>query len=72
MTCRFYTSQFSYDNGLDPDGEDISVDGTIRLCQDAGSDPEDVVWLAVAYELKSPGMGEWTRKGWVDGWKNIG
>jgi DCN1-like protein 1/2 len=35
-------------------------------------DPEDVVLLAVAYELKSPRVGEWTRKGWVDGWKAIG
>ena len=59
-------------NFSDPDGENIAVDGTIRLCEDLSVDPEDVVLLAVAYELKSPGMGEWTRKGWVDGWKAIG
>ena len=34
--------------------------------------PEDVVLLAIAYELKSPGIGQWTKKGWIDGWKNIG
>ncbi|KAJ3557633.1 hypothetical protein NM688_g1365 [Phlebia brevispora] len=56
----------------DPDGDDITVDGTIKLCEDLGVDPEDVVLLAVAYELKSPSMGTWERKGWVDGWKGIG
>ncbi len=57
---------------LDPDGDEITVDGTIKMCQDLKVDPEDVVLLSVAYELKSPRLGEWTRKGWVDGWKSIG
>lgn len=56
----------------DPDGDDITVDGTIRLCEDLGVDPEDVVLLAVAFELKSPEMGVWERKSWVDGWKGVG
>lgn len=56
----------------EPDGDDISVDGTIKLCEDLDVDPEDVVLLAVAYELKSPSMGQWSRKGWVDGWKALG
>lgn len=34
--------------------------------------PEDVVLLAVAFELKSPRVGEWNRKGWTDGWKSLG
>ncbi|CAL1698208.1 unnamed protein product [Somion occarium] len=68
------TSKLStlFDKYKDPDGDDISVDGTIRFCEDLSVDPEDVVLLAVAYELKSPRMGEWSRKGWVDGWKNVG
>lgn len=57
---------------IDPDGDDINIDGTIKLCEDLSVDPEDVVLLAIAYELKSPSMGEWTRKEWVDGWKSIG
>ncbi|KAJ6554361.1 defective in Cullin neddylation protein 1 [Mycena capillaripes] len=61
-----------FDKYKDPDGSDITVDGTIRLCQDLGVDPEDVVLLAVAYELKSPRVGEWNRAGWVEGWKSIG
>jgi len=53
------------------EGETIGIDGTLRLCKDLGVDPEDVVMLAVAYELKSPSVGEWTRPGWVEGWKKL-
>lgn len=56
---------------IDPDSGNIGIDGTLKLCEDLGLNPEDVVMLAVAYELKSPGVGEWTRQGWVDGWKNL-
>jgi hypothetical protein len=28
--------------------------------------------LAIAYELKSPRVGEWNKKGWIEGWKNVG
>ena len=56
----------------DPDGDDITIDGTIKFCEDLNVNPEDVVLLAVAYELKSPSMGQWSRKGWVDGWKSLG
>ncbi|KAJ7153402.1 hypothetical protein C8R43DRAFT_444749 [Mycena crocata] len=61
-----------FDKYKDPDGAEISVDGTIRLCEDLGVNPEDVVLLAVAYELKSPRVGEWNRPGWLEGWKSIG
>ncbi|KAI0920616.1 hypothetical protein AcV5_010304 [Taiwanofungus camphoratus] len=61
-----------FDQYKDPDGEDITVDGTIKFCEDLGVDPEDVVLLAVAYELKSPRLGDWSKKGWVDGWKSLG
>ncbi|CDO68750.1 hypothetical protein BN946_scf184989.g16 [Trametes cinnabarina] len=61
-----------FDKYKDPDGDDITVNGTIQMCEDLGVDPEDVVLLAVAYELKSPAMGQWTRKGWTEGWKALG
>lgn len=48
------------------------MDGTILLCEDLQVDPEDVVLLAVAYELKSPKVGEWNRKGWIEGWSRLG
>jgi len=56
----------------DEGGDDISIEGTISLCEDLGVDPEDVVLLAIAFELKSPRVGEWSRKGWMDGWKSLG
>ena len=59
-------------SGTDSDSDEISVDGTIKLCEDLDVNPEDVVLLAVAYELKSPSMGQWSRKGWTDGWKQLG
>lgn len=56
----------------DPNQSDsISIDGTIALCADLDVDPEDVVLLAVACELKAPGVGEFTRAGWKDGWRSL-
>lgn len=57
---------------LEENSDEIGIDGTIALCSDLGVDPEDVVILAVAYELKPPAMGTWSRKGWVDGWRSLG
>lgn len=57
---------------IEPEGEDITIDGTIKLCEDLDVNPEDVVLLAIAYELKSPSMGVWTKKGWAEGWKALG
>ncbi|KIM41840.1 hypothetical protein M413DRAFT_27408 [Hebeloma cylindrosporum] len=56
----------------DPDDEDITVNGTIKFCEDLEVDPEEVVLLALAFELKSKQMGRWTRQGWIDGWKSLG
>jgi len=53
-------------------GDDITIDGTIKFCADLDVNPEDVVLLAIAYELKSPGIGQWTKQGWMEGWRNIG
>ncbi|EDR09590.1 uncharacterized protein LACBIDRAFT_293835 [Laccaria bicolor S238N-H82] len=61
-----------FDKYKDPDSKEITVDGTIRLCEDLAVNPEDVVLLAIAYELKSPRVGEWTKQGWTEGWKNLG
>ncbi|KAH8822657.1 defective in Cullin neddylation protein 1 [Flagelloscypha sp. PMI_526] len=61
-----------FDKYKESDSDSIAIDGTIQFCSDLGVDPEDVVLLPVAFELKSPRMGEWTRKEWVEGWKNLG
>lgn len=57
---------------LDEDTDEITIEGTITFCKDLKVDPEEVVLLAIAYELKSPRIGQWTRQGWIDGWKNVG
>jgi len=56
----------------DRDDDDITVDGTLDLCSDLGVDPEDVVLLAVAYELQSPRVGRWKKTSWVQGWRSLG
>ncbi|CCO34226.1 DCN1-like protein 1 AltName: Full=DCUN1 domain-containing protein 1 [Rhizoctonia solani AG-1 IB] len=61
-----------FDKYKDPDSSNIGINGTIQWCEDLGVDPEDVSLLAVACELKSPTVGEWTRNGFVDGWKRLG
>lgn len=44
----------------------------MKFCEDLEVDPEEVVLLALAYELKSKQMGRWTKQGWIDGWKSLG
>jgi hypothetical protein len=67
--CNIFESA----HNLDPDGEDITMEGTMQLCEDLGVNPdEDCVLYAIAFELKSPRMGEWNKKGWTEGWKNLG
>jgi len=56
----------------DPHADEITIDGTIKLCEDLGVNPEDVVLLAIAFELKSRRIGEWNKQGWIEGWKNLG
>jgi len=61
-----------FDKYKEKDSDTIGVDGTLQWCTDLGVDPEDVSLLAIAFELKSPTVGEWTRSGFVDGWKRLG
>jgi len=61
-----------FDRYKDADGDDITMGGTMRLCEDLGVNAdEDCVLYAIAYELKSPRMGEWNKKGWTEGWKSL-
>jgi len=61
-----------YDIYKDPDGDEISVGGALKWCEDLGVDPEDVVLLPIAYELKSPSVGSFPRTKWIDGWRSLG
>lgn len=72
VVCQMMCAAGANDVLEDEGGDEIAIDGTIKLCEDLEVDPEDVVMLAVAYELKSPKVGEWSRAGWVEGWKGLG
>ncbi|KAG7443190.1 DUF298-domain-containing protein [Guyanagaster necrorhizus] len=61
-----------FDKYKDPDSDEITIDGTIKFCEDLVVKLDDVVLLSVAYELKSKRLGEWGRPGWLEGWKNLG
>ncbi len=56
---------------LDKDSDNINVEGTMDFCHDVGLDLEDAVTLAVSHELQSKTMGEFSRAGWLEGWKNL-
>lgn len=43
----------------------------MKWCEDLGVDPEDVVLLPIAYELKSPSVGSFPRDPWINGWKSL-
>ncbi|KAF9512840.1 hypothetical protein BS47DRAFT_1330049 [Hydnum rufescens UP504] len=60
-----------FDEYKDNGGETMTVDGTMAFCQDINLDLDDVVLLALSYELKSPQMGEFSRTGWIEGWKAL-
>lgn len=68
------TSKISelFERYKESEGDEIGPDGTIKLCSDLSVDPEDVVLLAVAFELKAPRLGSWSKTGWVEGWKRLG
>src|SRR5262245_46576165 len=52
-----------------PDG--IGIEGAIKYLGDIKVQLDEVVCLGVAELLRSPSMGEFTREGFVDGWKNV-
>lgn len=55
----------------DDDGEDITIEGTMSFCEAIELDLGAAGVLALSYELKSPQMGVFKRKEWVEGWKAL-
>ena len=53
----------------DSDADTVGVEGSMRYLGDLGVKLDEVVLLAVLTELSAPTMGELTRSGFVDGWK---
>jgi hypothetical protein len=50
----------------------ILVEGTEQFCAALDVDPTDVVVLVMAWHLKAERMCEFTRDGFVQGWKELG
>ncbi|ODQ64253.1 DUF298-domain-containing protein [Nadsonia fulvescens var. elongata DSM 6958] len=53
------------------EGDAIGVDGTIRYIQDLGLQLEDAAVLALAMVLKSPEMGRFDRREFIDCWQDL-
>ena len=47
----------------------IGVEGSMRYLGDLGVNLDEVVVLAVLGELQAPTMGEFSREGFIQGWK---
>jgi DCN1-like protein 1/2 len=53
-----------------PDG--IGTEGAMKFLGDINVQLDEVACLGIAELLKSPSMGEFTREGFVNGWKAVG
>jgi len=60
-----------YGTYKDKDGDQITIEGTLKWFEHLNIGPEDVVVLPIAYELKSPTVGTFLRQPWIDGWKSL-
>ena len=49
----------------------IEVEGSMRYFADLQVNLDDVVALAIAEALSAPTLGEFTREGFVQGWKSL-
>lgn len=52
-----------------PDG--IGIEGSMQFLSDIQVKLDEVACLGVAELLKSPSMGEFTREGFVTGWRSV-
>lgn len=50
----------------------IGIEGAMKFFEGIQVRLDEVTCLAIAELLKSPSMGEFTRQGFVDGWKGTG
>jgi DCN1-like protein 1/2 len=57
---------------VDPALDAVTFEGTTVFCDEIGIQPDDIVLLALAHDLKSPRMGQWPRKEWIEGWRSYG
>lgn len=51
---------------------ETDFDGTEKYCRDLKIDPSDVVFMALAWLTQAQTMPRLSKKGFVDGWKQVG
>lgn len=51
--------------------QEIGIEGTIQFIQDLGLQLEDPVVLCIAYHLKAPSVGRFTKDNFVNGWVTL-
>jgi DCN1-like protein 1/2 len=56
--------------GNNPDG--IGIEGVMKYFGDINIELDEVACFGIAELLKSPTMGEFTREGFIEGWKLAG
>ncbi|PLB51253.1 defective in cullin neddylation protein 1 [Aspergillus steynii IBT 23096] len=64
-----------FDTYLDSPAEDpdtIGIDGAMKFFGDIQVQLDEVTCLGIAELLKSPSMGEFTREGFLNGWRSVG
>jgi DCN1-like protein 1/2 len=52
--------------------DSIGIEGVMKYFSDIKIELDEVACFGIAELLKSPTMGEFTREGFVEGWKLVG
>ncbi|KAL1987399.1 hypothetical protein VTN96DRAFT_4115 [Rasamsonia emersonii] len=62
----------SYRDAPEENPDTIGIEGAMKFLGDIQVRLDEVACFGVAELLKSPSMGEFTREGFVEGWKSVG
>ncbi|KAF5827375.1 DCN1-like protein 2 [Dunaliella salina] len=56
----------------DPDEDVIGAEGIMKLCEDLGIEPADIVMLVIAFHMNAAAMGEFTKAEFSEGMLKMG
>jgi DCN1-like protein 1/2 len=56
----------------DPDNDSIMAEGIMKLCEDLGVEPEDIVVLVLSWHMQAAAMGEYTQAEFESGMEALG
>lgn len=60
-----------FDTWKDEDGDEITIEGAMSMCEDLKLSPEDAVMLPLSFYLRSPSLGTFQKEQYIEGWKSI-